>query len=86
MTRSHERGIYDRPQIDAALDALPFCNIGYLRDSGLFDDDEDYILPIWAGVVSMETWLMPAIPDPRNLPDVMMSAHIENIKTEQSES
>jgi uncharacterized protein len=207
VKRSHERGIYDRAQIDAVLDALPFCHIGYLRDGAPFvvptlqwregdyvywhgssastairgsranpvcltvsamdgvvlarsgfhhsvnyrsvmllgepeavtdpdqktaalkamfeaympgrwdalrrmntkelkatsvlrlkitegsckireggpiDDDEDYSLPIWAGVVPMETRLMPAIPDPRNLPDVEMPDHIADIKMGQS--
>ncbi len=207
VKRSHERGIYDRAQIDAVLDALPFCHIGYLRDGAPFviptlqwreedyvywhgssastairgsranpvcltvsamdgvvlarsgfhhsvnyrsvmllgepeavtdpdqkttalkamfdaympgrwdalrpitakelkgtgvlrlkitegsckirdggpiDDDEDYSLPIWAGVVPVETRLMPAIPDPRNLPDVKMPDHITDIKMGQS--
>ena len=57
-----------------------------IREGGPNDDDEDYILPIWAGVVPMETRLMPAIPDPRNLPDVTMPAHIADIKMGQSES
>jgi len=209
VKRAHERGIYDRPRIDAVLDALPFCHIGYLRggapfvvptlqwrdgdyvywhgsnastairgarqtpvcltvsaldgmvlarsgfhhsvnyrsvmllgepepvtdpdqktaalkamfdalmpgrwdalrpmsakelkatgvlrlkitegsckirDAGPNDDDEDYSLPIWAGVVPMETRLMPAIPDPRNLPGMTVPAHIANIKMGQSES
>ena len=56
-----------------------------IRDGGPIDDDEDYSLPIWAGVVPMETRLMPAVPDPRNLPDVEMPEHIADIKMGQSE-
>lgn len=55
-----------------------------IREGGPNDDDEDYSLPIWAGVVPVETRLMPAIPDPRNLPDVEMPAHIADIKMGQS--
>ncbi|MBE9475615.1 MAG: pyridoxamine 5'-phosphate oxidase family protein [Proteobacteria bacterium] len=57
-----------------------------IREGGPNDDDADYSLPIWAGVVPIETRLMPAIPDPRNLPDVTMPAHIADIKMGQSES
>lgn len=36
------------------------------------DDDEDYALPIWAGVVPMRTTFGTPEPDPRNLPDVAL--------------
>jgi hypothetical protein len=34
------------------------------------DDEEDYVLPIWAGVVPMRTQLGEPIADGRVLPDV----------------
>jgi nitroimidazol reductase NimA-like FMN-containing flavoprotein (pyridoxamine 5'-phosphate oxidase superfamily) len=55
-----------------------------IRTGGPNDDDEDYSLPIWAGVVPMETRLMPVIPDPRNQPDVAIPDHIADIKMGQS--
>lgn len=36
VKRSHERGSHDRETIDAVLDAIPFCHIGYLRDGAPF--------------------------------------------------
>jgi nitroimidazol reductase NimA-like FMN-containing flavoprotein (pyridoxamine 5'-phosphate oxidase superfamily) len=36
VKRSHERGNYDRDKINAVLDAIPFCHIGYLRDGAPF--------------------------------------------------
>ncbi|SDS47647.1 pyridoxamine 5'-phosphate oxidase family protein [Bradyrhizobium canariense] len=34
------------------------------------DDDEDYALPVWAGVVNFKTLVAGISPDPKNLPDV----------------
>ncbi len=39
-----------------------------IRTGGPLDDEEDYALPIWAGVVPMEARYGTPIPDPRNLP------------------
>ena len=44
------------------------------------DDDEDYALPIWAGVVPLETAVLPPEPDPRNLPEVAPPDHVSTIK------
>ena len=44
------------------------------------DDDEDYALPIWAGVIPVETRTLPPIPDPRNLEGVEMPAHVRNFR------
>ncbi len=40
-----------------------------IRDGGPIDDDEDYALPIWAGVAPMETRILPFIEDDRQHPD-----------------
>lgn len=41
------------------------------------DDDEDYALPIWAGVVAFKTVVEPIQPDPRNLPGVALPRGME---------
>jgi len=40
------------------------------------DDEEDYALPIWAGVIPLETRVGPLQPDPRNLPGIEPPAHL----------
>lgn len=42
------------------------------------DDEEDYGLPVWAGVVPISMTVGAPVPDPRNLPDVDMPDHIRN--------
>ena len=44
------------------------------------DDEEDYALPIWAGVIPVKTQIMPLVPDPRNLEGVEPPEHIRNFK------
>jgi uncharacterized protein len=34
------------------------------------DDDEDYVLPIWAGVINFKTVVSGTAPDPRNISSV----------------
>jgi uncharacterized protein len=40
------------------------------------DDDEDYELPVWAGVLPMSTVVHEPEPDPRLDPAVEMPAHV----------
>jgi len=40
------------------------------------DDEEDYALPIWAGVIPVRTVVDPPVNDPRNLPDVTPPDHV----------
>jgi hypothetical protein len=47
-----------------------------VRTGGPIDDDEDYALPIWAGVLPLRTVVDPPIPDPRNLDGVVEPANI----------
>ena len=49
-----------------------------VRSGGPIDDDEDYALPIWAGVIPVETRVLAPEPDPRNLPGVGMPEHIRD--------
>ncbi len=44
------------------------------------DDEEDYALPIWAGVVPMAMELKPPQPDPANLEGVAMPDHLSRIR------
>lgn len=44
------------------------------------DDDEDYALPIWAGVIPVRMHVLPPQDDPRNLPGVDAPAHARELK------
>ena len=44
------------------------------------DDEEDYALPIWAGVIPLVPSALPPEPDPRNLPEVEMPGHVRSVK------
>ena len=45
------------------------------------DDDEDYALPIWAGVVPITTTLGPPEADPRNLDGVDLPSNVAALVT-----
>ena len=47
-----------------------------IRTGMPIDDDEDYELPIWAGVVPMTTTYGAALPDPRNPAHVPVPEHV----------
>lgn len=47
-----------------------------VRTGQPIDDDEDYALPIWAGVIPVTTTIGEPVPDPRNLPGVETPAHV----------
>jgi uncharacterized protein len=44
------------------------------------DDEEDYSLPIWAGVIPLQTVAMPAIDDPRLLAGLRAPDHVAKFK------
>lgn len=46
------------------------------RAGGPNDEDADYDLPIWAGVVPVRMEVGEPVADPRNLPDVEMPDHV----------
>lgn len=50
-----------------------------VRSGGVNDEEEDYALPIWAGVLPVRQVLGEPIPDPRNLADVDMPDHVTQI-------
>ncbi|MGI9373314.1 MAG: pyridoxamine 5'-phosphate oxidase family protein [Hyphomicrobiales bacterium] len=51
-----------------------------IRDAGVADDEEDYALPIWAGIIPVRTEILPVVSDPRNLDGVDVPEHIANFK------
>ncbi len=51
-----------------------------VRQGGPVDDDEDYALAIWAGVIPISINVGEAIPDERNLPGVEEPAHVRGFR------
>ncbi len=51
-----------------------------VRKGQPIDDEEDYALPIWAGLIPVELKVLDAIPDPRSLKGVEMPAHVKNFE------
>ena len=47
-----------------------------VRTGGPVDEEEDYALPIWAGVVPMTTVYGAPIADERNQPGVVVPDHV----------
>ncbi|RYH07406.1 pyridoxamine 5'-phosphate oxidase family protein [Tropicimonas sp. IMCC6043] len=50
------------------------------------DDEADYVLPIWAGVIPVRSITLPPLPDPRNLEGVAMPAHVSEIGKDRLET
>jgi uncharacterized protein len=44
------------------------------------DDEEDYALPIWAGLIPMRTEILTATADARNLPGLTPPAHVTKFR------
>jgi nitroimidazol reductase NimA-like FMN-containing flavoprotein (pyridoxamine 5'-phosphate oxidase superfamily) len=44
------------------------------------DDEEDYALPIWAGVLPVRMRTLPPVPDPRNLEGLTPPEHVTGFK------
>jgi nitroimidazol reductase NimA-like FMN-containing flavoprotein (pyridoxamine 5'-phosphate oxidase superfamily) len=51
-----------------------------IRKGQPIDDEEDYALPIWAGVIPVELKVLDPIADPRNLPGVEAPAHVKDFE------
>ncbi|WP_170331861.1 pyridoxamine 5'-phosphate oxidase family protein [Ruegeria arenilitoris] len=51
-----------------------------IRTGGPSDEEPDYALPIWAGVIPVRTEVGAPIPDDRNLPEVAVPEHVQNFK------
>jgi hypothetical protein len=48
-----------------------------IRTGGPVDDDEDYELPIWAGVVPVKQVLGDPVPNDKNLPGIDVPSHVQ---------
>jgi nitroimidazol reductase NimA-like FMN-containing flavoprotein (pyridoxamine 5'-phosphate oxidase superfamily) len=51
-----------------------------VRTGPPIDDDEDYALPIWAGVLPLQMQLGTPLSDPRNHPGLTPPAHVTSLK------
>ena len=51
-----------------------------VRTGAPIDDEEDYELPIWAGIIPIKQVVGSAIADDRNLPGVEIPDHVTNYK------
>ncbi len=79
------RPIYDKELKATTILSLPINEASAkLRSGQPVDDEEDYALPVWAGVVPLELAAQTPEPDPRNLPDVAFPAHARSIKLGQN--
>jgi hypothetical protein len=65
-----------------AVLALPLAEASVkVRSGGPSDDDEDYALDYWAGVLPITMAVGPAQPDPLLRPDIAVPAHISDLHT-----
>ena len=51
-----------------------------IRAGGPVDDEKDYALPIWSGVIPVSYHVGEPIADPRNLPEAVEPAHVRDFK------
>ena len=51
-----------------------------LRQGGPVDDEADYTLPIWAGVIPVTSMVGAPVEDPRNLPGVVIPDHVKKFR------
>jgi len=75
-----------RPATEQELKATTVVSIAIdevsakVREGGPVDDDEDYELPIWAGVVPLHLEVDAAIPDERLAAGIELPDHVEAVK------
>lgn len=59
--------------------ALPLEEVSAkVRTGGPIDDEEDYALPVWAGVLPLETSVKEPIPDPQRKSDQPIPPYLKN--------
>ena len=51
-----------------------------IRTGGPIDEEPDYALPIWAGVIPVKTEVGAPVPDPRNLEDAQLPEHVKRFR------
>jgi len=75
-----------RPITDTELKATAILSLSLgeasakIRDEGPSDDEADYALPIWAGVVPLRMTAGAVEPDPRNVPDVAVPDYVTGFR------
>jgi len=75
--RPHLRAMSDKEVRGTAVISIPIDEASVkIRTGGPVDEEEDYELPIWAGVLPARTGYAAAIPDPRNEPSLDVPAHV----------
>ncbi|WP_138465937.1 pyridoxamine 5'-phosphate oxidase family protein [Poseidonocella sp. HB161398] len=81
-------GRYDGLRPDHAQDLKATTVLGMkieegaakVRTGGPNDEEPDYALPIWAGVIPVRMVVGTPEPDPRNLPGVELPAHVRDFR------
>ena len=59
--------------------ALPLEEVSAkVRTGGPIDDEEDYALPVWAGVLPLETSVKEPVPDPQRKSDQPIPSYLKN--------
>jgi len=51
-----------------------------IRTGPPVDDEEDYALPIWSGVIPVHPAVRPPVPDPKNLDNLDIPGHVTGFK------
>ena len=75
------RPITDQEAKATAILSLPITEASAkVRSGGPVDHEEDYALPIWAGVIPVSMQIGEPVPDERNLPDVEEPAHVRGFR------
>lgn len=78
-----ERRPHLRPMTDKEVRGTAMCSIRIdeasvkVRSGGPIDEEPDYDLPIWAGVLPARRGYGEPLPDPRNRPDLEIPAHVQ---------
>ena len=75
--RPHLRPMTNEDVRGTAMISIPIDEASVkVRDGGPVDDEEDYALPIWAGVMPFKSGYETPIADPRNLPGLEVPHHV----------
>lgn len=75
--RPYLRPMTDKDVRGTAIASLPIGEGSVkMRTGGPIDEEEDYALPIWAGVLPMNHGYGEPEPDPRNHPSVTVPEHV----------
>lgn len=75
-----------RPMTDQEIKATAVLSLpideasAKIRTGGPVDDEADYALPIWAGVLPVGMSVGAAIPDPKNIDGVEMPQHLDAVQ------